>query len=1038
MGAQVLSKFNDEFKASYIEGLKKTYFGVLLSTTSEVREEIEKLIEDNLTKGKITIDGKEVYVGLIHQNDDTYSVEFSEDDSQLGIKGAYVYELLINKGRAGKKILSVKIKGDSKGKDTIIGGPGKISIFPQHLLYVKEAIAHLKDGGNPITELALATGTGKTFIELLVGYLPARLMGIHYISLAPDTDLVEQKRDDWKKLLSNVGVNDIKLNGINNKGNCAILSNKGLLENWNQFLEVVGLENLPGIIKALGIQDKEFKVRDGKISIDGKSFVIHKNEIQFGDQKYKVKDGKVKINNEEFTLDIEKLVFLSFDEEHRVDKEEMYKYRMGLLSALCPTLFLSATPSGNIYEYVKNNNGLIKTLSLKDKMESGAYGPLELKVHQSVEEPLVTKYISELEGAVTFREEARSKKSFYHTPRTDLEDEDLKKDIENYIFYNIQSVVGEPALVLAESNNLKGEFRKKITHDVFKDGISYGYNTVGKKRNEIINHLIDVYGSDKSHIIKEVVDGTLDYKSEVHDYSAFRVMHGVIENTLSFLTGLSRSELDIARFSNFKDLGSQVKESLDKCSAGETQAGLRRYLTEQGIVNDKTTSDIIQGMLDVVKLLQDKKDTDLFTRLVRNWNQDKQLHTMIPINLPVDAYGLNKLDKEKILKSLGIGAKEVLFTNLGYFTECEMFDSTRSLSGRRFTFDEKKLKDIFQYLKDNYEINGNITKIEEECLEAYKQLEESERKRQEYYDQHMYPLEDRVRAISPKGYTYSLSNGGFCQLRSWRISDTLSPQALNEFEEKISKDKEEFNKYKNGKDYLDLDSLVHYSKENLFERFCQVKEQFKMQELYPLLKLRKFSDKYKYIEGSVQDHDALLRMGLCGNYVNHEKVQGFNAIDLQHVVMLIDQRSDFLNNPPQLIQGPGRLRCLNLARPSTFFCYSSERLKFDIKLLQKGDYIDDYNRTVNQDNAKTPEQFGDEILSMIDKLIENEVSKIIKGKKETDVSSSNEGEKLQFKEVDDLAVEVFDQLISAFEAAYNSKGHMLQKHKTTLFKLLNA
>ncbi|WCR53471.1 MAG: hypothetical protein PG981_000493 [Wolbachia endosymbiont of Ctenocephalides orientis wCori] len=171
--------------------------------------------------------------------------------------------------------------------------------------------------------------------------------------------------------------------------------------------------------------------------------------------------------------------------------------------------------------------------------------------------------------------------------------------------------------------------------------------------------------------------------------------------------------------------------------------------------------------------------------------------------------------------------------------------------------------------------------------------------------------------------------------------------------------------------------------------FRRIKTEFSNREKYSLSALRLFSDNNRYIERNDQDHDAKLRMGLVGhcadeqydpskNIERESRIQGFNAIDLLHTVMLVDDKSSFINDPPQLIQGPGRLRCLNRVRLSTLFCHSSEKLKFDIELLQKGNYIDAYNKVMEENNKKSPEELGDEILKTIDKLIKDRVSGKIK------------------------------------------------------------
>jgi hypothetical protein len=89
-----------------------------------------------------------------------------------------------------------------------------------------------------------------------------------------------------------------------------------------------------------------------------------------------------------------------------VVEQELYKHRMGLLSALVPTLFLSATPSISTHKYIKENDGLLKTLSLTDKMKSGVYGALNLQVHTKVKsKDLATEYSNGVEEYVDFKPE---------------------------------------------------------------------------------------------------------------------------------------------------------------------------------------------------------------------------------------------------------------------------------------------------------------------------------------------------------------------------------------------------------------------------------------------------------------------------------------------------------------------------------------------------------------------------------------------------------------------------------------------------------
>lgn len=153
----------------------------------------------------------------------------------------------MSKDQNGNNAFSVTIKGVGEGKDTTIGGPGKISIFTNHLSYIRETIQHLKKVKNPTKEFALATGTGKTFIELILEYLPARLIGTRYLSIAPNRSLIEQKRDDWKLFLSDGDMNDVELDTISDEKGYSILTTKGLINNWSQLLKEWALKNFQAL-----------------------------------------------------------------------------------------------------------------------------------------------------------------------------------------------------------------------------------------------------------------------------------------------------------------------------------------------------------------------------------------------------------------------------------------------------------------------------------------------------------------------------------------------------------------------------------------------------------------------------------------------------------------------------------------------------------------------------------------------------------------------------------------------------------------------
>lgn len=1067
--AQIFTKFDNDSKQRNIEGLEKTYLGVLLSielnsktskNSKEIKEKIESLLSGNEGKinDKVKIGEREIDITLTKQAEGTYNVKLDiGDSSSVDIKDTKDYtdedlltlcaqhELTINKDEKGNYHYSVTIKG--KGKSATVGGLGKIVIFPQHLSYIKETIEHLKEGKSPTKEFALATGTGKTFIELLVEYLPARLMGVPYISLAPSEDLVTQKRDDWKKVLSDSDIEDIELEKISGGKRCFILRRESLMKNWNQFLQAIGLEQLPDIIKALNIGDKEFKIKNGKINIDEKDFLILTDKIQFGDKEYKIQDGKVTINNQEFELNIEKSISLSFDEEHRVAEEELCKHRMGILSALVPTLFLSATPSISTHKYIKENDGLLKTLSLTDKMKSGVYGDLNLQVHTKVKSKnLAKEYSNGVEEYVDFKPEENNKYS-----DASLTDDELKKEVENYLYRNVQSVIGEPALILAESN-------KQI--DNLKEILQYGRNETLPKFNEskILDFLERTFApqpeyklitqskkivlitkqvANRFNITKEKASGIVkeyyDF-SGIADYSAFRVMHGIIENTLSYLTGLNRHELDEKRCADLEGLVAEVKKALDK------NCDLKTYVEDQGIKSDQLKKDLVEHMQSVINFLKKNKDSDLFIRLIRNWNQDKKLHILMP------SEELEKVPTN-LVDLLSRGYYDIVRDYLEYYGVeegkmddfCDLFErvaaerrkfasSLRGLSDKeqdekkgstRLGEDEKKLlEDLGKALGMTLQDDSKLTylRYSSPCYSC-NEKEYPLRALQDFCYKNKYKVKLVMLDSSANLPTEDLKS---------KLSDYISGQPLEELE-LVKKKLSLSDNQSVCEDLINLDTYhakklkeARTKKNDRYIKYHKgrILEDLNQKQLAKLaidhLSEDELEDLYKGLLEEENDYYALCRMGLVGNDVNPTKVQGYNDINLQHVGMLIDPTSTDLNKPAQLIQAPGRLRCLNSNRHSTFFCYSSGELSFDINLLKKGDYIDAYNKSVVR--LSNQQACGNKLATKIIGYINREIKSL--------------------KRIDALANQSIEIALDSFIEVYNTNGHDFNKSKKEFIGVL--
>ncbi|WP_241654111.1 hypothetical protein [Wolbachia endosymbiont of Laodelphax striatellus] len=445
-------------------------------------------------------------------------------------------------------------------------------------------------------------------------------------------------------------------------------------------------------------------------------------------------------------------------------------------------------------------------------------------------------------------------------------------------------------------------------------------------------------------------------------------------------------------------------------------------------------------MQSVISVLKESKDSDLFIRLIRNWNQDKELHLLM------SSEGLEQVP-EKLVALLSSGNYSVVRDYLEYYGVeeskiddlCELgkeasaerrkfINSLRGLSNK----EQDKLKESTSLGENEKKLLEGLGKALGMTLKDGSELTYSDYSRPSYsYNEKSYPLRALKDFCYKNKHKVKLENLNRSanlsseDLKS-KLSDYISGQPLEELE-LVKKKLSSSNNQGIYEDLINLDT--HYakklkeavSKNNSSDiKYYQEKTlgELNQGQLAKLavehLSEAELKDWYEVLLEEENDYHALCRMGLVGNDVNPSKVQGYNDINLQHVGMLIDPTSTDLNKPAQLIQAPGRLRCLNSNRHSTFFCYSSGELSFDINLLKEGDYIDAYNKSVVR--LSNQQAYGNKLATEIIDYINQEIKSL--------------------KRIDDLADQSIEVALNSFIEVYNTNEHDFNESKKEFIGVL--
>jgi len=370
--------------------------------------------------------------------------------------------------------------------------------------------------------------------------------------------------------------------------------------------------------------------------------------------------------------------FLCFDEQHDAAKEELYKKRMAILAKRYPVMFLSATPTKDAYAICGGRS--VATLSRQEKEAMGiAKAAVSHELHA---EKLVSQkskkhakinvfqrmilafvnaleyerispaheYVDKCELAIAFR---NKDDAYYREPTAGASEEDIRA----FIRWNIHCPIGDKALVLMSQHDTvinygllsNGErydpYRQgnrvprenvyrffqlpNVDDDLLKD--KYEQAKLAMRQQNILTHLQANFPDKNEDQLKEIINKQVDFSRE-DEYLKHRVLHGLIENTLMYLTGYDSQRLDQERFHNPEPLMALVLRKISDLGDEETPWAIstneiEAWLIKEGIPSG-VRAELIPCMREIIIQMRLNKNIrkEANRRLIDNWSLDHQLH----------------------------------------------------------------------------------------------------------------------------------------------------------------------------------------------------------------------------------------------------------------------------------------------------------------------------------------------------------------------------------------------------------------------------
>lgn len=623
---------------------KGDYFTLDGKRGLSLNEYVTELVKSRTPSQSIKIGKKDCKICLIKNPDNTHQVKITSDlahESNLKPKDKYndsdfldlcnEHKLTFSCNENGRYAFSTKIG------DHIIGGPGKIDLYPIHIANLYQMIKHIESGKNINTLVAMATGSGKSFTQALLA-LVLEMVGYRGVFAVHRDSLVNQLREDFNRLLP-TSITDKLCQSIDS--NSHIITTHDILfrEKSNEFKELLkndrywicideahnaakvelykkGIEELNTPIFFLTATPSEFITKKVGCVVNLSPKEKEKLGISKSDIKIK-KETKSRVGKATGVNFLERLAlwFTNFIEKERLSPayelidniEESVVYRKST-DSFC-------VQNDEVKKCIRWNTHLPigkKLLALVGRGSEESVINFHLKLHGS-----------DITGSDTNEayEKLYSMKHFYDLDQID---------------YNSRQKLVESTYNAYEDGNKTSRLTTYALfglfllskHRMFLDGAylrEYEESKKELRKASLCNYLMDQHKLS-SDTAKSFVEQNVDYSSNAAKYQEFNVLHGIIENTISYLTGYDSITLNHKRRHDLDSLVAEVREKLSAETIEGHKDQILVNLVSEGIP-ESVAEDIAEQEFKVLKVLKNSQtDDDFFKAMIDNWSLDKKIH----------------------------------------------------------------------------------------------------------------------------------------------------------------------------------------------------------------------------------------------------------------------------------------------------------------------------------------------------------------------------------------------------------------------------
>ncbi|MBS0289612.1 MAG: DEAD/DEAH box helicase family protein [Proteobacteria bacterium] len=534
-------------------------------------------------------------------------------------------------------VLSTVIRKNTKeiklgGKD--VNGENKIDLYLLHISNLWLIYQHLSQGANPHALIAMATGSGKSFTQALM-FLVLYISNIKGIFTVPTQALANQLKKDFARILPKTMVDEIAQFSQEAAltENYYIATHENIfLEKWTTFKQKF-IDNSERIYICVDEEHEAMKeevlAKRIKIASNFHSFMFlsatpTKLSYDISGQKSVVK----------LSMQEKKALGLNKDVHLVKTTAKTLQQRLATVQqdALKRRSMFYRTNSSLRERLIAAREGLdnfLANISMKfiDMISTPSYSVAHDYFHQAY---------------IEFKQKQPSD-PYYIDPR--VLNVKNASEIKRLLKYNVSQMLDENALILADKIdtivNLSNLLQKN-DNDVFTMGNKvsrariyefFGLSNVDETFLQKIKN--GIYSLRDNYYTKYLADNginalqtndLIDKNIEINQMSSNKVIHGIVDNALLFITGFDLHKLDRERFNNIKDLTKLVSSKLKDASAVTAiKQTLQETLNKElGHELGRIVSNEIQSM---ISHLQAK--TNELEMYIENWHFDYKLNAQL-------------------------------------------------------------------------------------------------------------------------------------------------------------------------------------------------------------------------------------------------------------------------------------------------------------------------------------------------------------------------------------------------------------------------